>query len=398
MSDSNQSQPQGSPRQSPGAPDPYARIAALEAQMAQRDAQMAQYMQQQIASQVQAAVAQSTLGSSSSPSPIAPMPRIKPATMWQYAGTGATMGSDLDRFIRDLEVRFDYFGASEFPSDASRIKFAIVCLTSVAADWWHQRTAADKAAITTWSAFVECMQARFRPRLASEAAREKLYVIKQRGSVSAYCSHYQSLLSQVEDMSVRDQITHFILGLADHEVQKDVKKAKCTTLHAAMDAAVAAESYTRRATATDLSHGHRPVYMPGSAMRPQGAATFAAPASSATSSHVPMDLNVIREAADADEAYASDMRHDGLDATDDDRERSSHHRDVLLSSPSVDMRLIDKLVQQQVEARLASLQSPAPRQRRNIFSPEKEKLYKEGKCFKCKKPGHQSRKCPEKDF
>ena len=368
--------PQHSPHSSPrgsvsgpssssiGVMDPtavaVAKIAQLEAQVAQLIQHAHQQHQQQ--------------------HPVAASPRIeasgiKPPPMWKFTGK---VGVEVDRFLRDMRTQFT-LSPSKVPTDQAKITWAVAFFGDTAADWWEKDSVVNPVA--TWDEFVTRLHRRFRPIEAVVAARTQLRNLRQKGGVSGYSSLFMNILSHISDMSEADQIFSFVEGLADREVIFRVKQQRLKSLSETIIAAVQAESdlgargghQSRHSYSSSASHGHS--------------------SSASSSTHVPMDVN----------AVYGDSESYGHDDSD------SHDRPASQQSSSSDS--METMIQKAVEARLAALQLPKSssqsqsqssgssrssqdtRRNGNRFSAEKERLYNEGRCFKCKKTGHQSREC-----
>ena len=333
--------------------------------MQQQMAAMYTQMQQQ---QLQLAAA---LAQARAPAP-APAPssgsapkssKVKPPPMTKFTGS---VGPEVDTFLSDLEIQFEMFGPSEFPDLESRLRFARAYMSGTAAEWWRRE---DKAALVSWDKFVERLHERFRPLQAEDNALHRLRTLKQRGHVAAYCSLFQTILAYITDYPVKHQVFDFLEGLTSDDVRSRIKQAKPATLQAAMDMAISMEEYAKQSRGSTGGFQYR------GGFRPSGQS----PAAASSSAHVPMDINAV---------YA------------DTEDYESGTADTPADKASIEA-MVDKLV----EARLAALHQPASsaasqsrgrdggRFGSQKFSAEKERLYNENKCFKCKKPGHRSREC-----
>jgi hypothetical protein len=348
-------------------PDAFAQaqeIAHLRAQLQQ----MHTYLTQREAA---AAAAPSAASSSSAPAPRQPVSdNIKAPPMWKFAGQ---VGDKVDKFLRDIQTQFRMKGKPL--TDEAMILNAAAYLDDAAADWWDSQ---DQAAIATWQQFVDALHARFRPLAPAENARVRIRYLKQRGSVAAYSALFQSLMANIKDMNPVDQILNYCEGLSSDEIRHRVTEKKPKALHEAMEAAISAEAYLQPRGRQGQGAFH-----------PRGANSYSASTSSTSSTSAPMDLNaVVGQEPEFDEF------------ADEEPE----------SKASVAATLVET-VMQQVKAQLAAILPPAAKsgssansgggvgsQGKNRrygghFSAEKERLYNEGKCFRCKKAGHQSREC-----
>ena len=138
-----------------------AHIAALEAQLAASNAQLAKANSEgnqvlsllnaeKVKSQQQVAIS-SRMG-------------VKVPIVPQFKGE---VGFGVDGWLRRLVKQFEFYGPQIFPSEESRIRFAVMYLEGGAMDWWDKILQADKDKIVTWDLFVEALYSRFRPMQAS---------------------------------------------------------------------------------------------------------------------------------------------------------------------------------------------------------------------------------------
>lgn len=63
-----------------------------------------------------------------------------------------------------------------------------------------------------FSGFVEALRHQFYPREAAQGARNKLAVVRQTSSVSAYIDYYQDLLLQLPNIAEDEKRDRFIKG------------------------------------------------------------------------------------------------------------------------------------------------------------------------------------------
>jgi len=294
--------------------------------------------------------------------------------MWKFAGQ---IGDKVDKFLRDIQTQFRMKGKPL--TEEAMILNATAYLDDAAADWWDSQ---DQTAIVTWQQFVDALHARFRPLAPAENARVRIRYLKQRGSVAAYSALFQSLMASIKDMNPVDQILNYCEGLSSDEIRHRVVEKKPKALHEAMEAAISAEAYLQPRGRQGPSSFH-----------PRNANSHSS--ANSGSSSVPMDLNsVVGQDSDFDEEAPA-------------------------GAAAVTATIVET-VMQQVKAQLAAILPPTAKsagsaasssgtstkfganqgknRRYGGFSAEKERLYNEGKCFKCKKAGHQSRDCTAQDF
>jgi hypothetical protein len=360
--------------------DPYAELARLSQQVAAMQAHMQQ--QAELADQAVQRSAASAASSSAAAAAVvaaaasASAPRHLPKIAPPHRFKGE-MGVHADHWIGALEQQFEYYDR-EFATDAAKIRFGVAYLDQGTALRWYQTLPEPKPA--TWDAFVRALRARFRPVEASMVARVSLGRLRQgeRNSVSAYTNAFQNLMAQIVEMSVTDQVFHFVAGLLP-SLRVRVWEKLPQTLAEAIGYAASYEAtigFAGRAGgfASSSTSGH---------------SGFGASSSTSSSSgSVPMDVNYI----DVDE-------------------EAQAGEDVRLETPgparpSSEAALLAKL--EAMEHRIAALMgsgsgsgSKPPSQKSGDRVPglqanEIGRLLKEGRCFRCKKTGHMKSDCPNK--
>jgi hypothetical protein len=287
------------------------------------------------------------------------------------------MGFVVDDWIHEMGQQFLFYGASKFPTDDHKIRFALAYLTGPAIHWWNNEP--KKEEIVTWAAFVARLHARFRPVQAAMIARQRLDLLKQRPgqSVNSYANAFQSTLTPIGDISNADQVHHFVNGLVGPIAGKVWEKyLTLTDLRAAIDAAVSVEAmgnYGRGASSSNSAFKGRAPYAPRSA-----------------SEQTAMDLSNLD--------FGDDPEDDPSEASSAAPRPSAGltGSDALLASMLSQMQLL----QHQVSA-LAGGRSSDSRSRDRLpdssFKPgEIAELMKEGRCFRCKQKGHMKSECPKK--
>ena len=299
------------------------------------------------------------------PAPVAPThapnaPRPKAPSPPEFNGT--KVGNyEIDTFIREMKMQFDFYGASVFPDDAARVRHAAFYLKGRAGEWWE---AEDKATgiLDSWDMFVERLHERYRPMHAPLVARQRLDRLKQTGSVSAYADLFQRELTPIKDMSVSDQIFRFVQGLSSAFVASKVSEQMPTTLHQAMDLAIRAEAYGRKGHSSYSSRSHH------------------------LGNSDAMDLSVLAALEEADEANPASRT--GGSAS------NSNIVDALAAR-------LGEVMQHQLAALQQSTSSTEQLNAMNARVPglkhqEMERLMKEGRCFYCREQGHMKQACPKR--
>ena len=165
------------------------------------------------------------------------------------------VGFMVDQWLRHLTRLYD-FKAEDFPTEKSRILYAVMFFQGAAMDWWDKIPAAEKDTIVTWEKFVEVLYSRFRPMQAAMLARARLTNLKQTGAVPAYVNLFLRELTPITDMSMADQIFNFRAGLKSNIAQKVLEKLP-KTLHEAMDIAVLADAHTNKMNVPQYSYNSR---------------------------------------------------------------------------------------------------------------------------------------------
>ena len=394
-----QASPQHSPLHSPAAssglavpPMDLAAALAHNAQMQSAGAalqqRVAQLEAEKVALQQRAAAAVSTQGSGSRPS------RPKGPTPPEFHGL-KTGGFEIDAWIRDMKVQFEFYGSHEFPDDASKVRHAAMFLKGRAAEWWEAEDK-SKGVASSWSLFVERLHERYRPMQAAAVARERLDRLRQKGSVSAYADIFQKELTPIKDMSASDQIFHFVKGLSSLAVANKVREKEPSSLHAAMDIAVRAEAFLATGR-----HGHTGQYFGPSR------STFASGDHGTSSTSVPMDVNAVE---------GEDGLDDQQELTTDSRRSTGAAAAAVGDLPATLMAKVEAMVEHRLAAMLQSSNfkgSGAAAGGRSgggggagrgngrvpgLTAADVDRLRAENRCFRCKEKGHMKRDCPKPSF
>jgi len=295
-----------------------------------------------------------------SPAPSAPRPpKIRQPS--SYSGSG---GNAADDWIVEMEQQFVYYGASTFPNDSARIKFATAYLAGPALLWWQKVPTSEHP--NTWQEFVDLLRERYRPVQAAMLARQTLghLRMKPQHSVNQFTSAFQRTLTPITDMSDADQVHLYMQGLQSHIAQK-VWGYHPTNLREAINHAVSVEAmanFGRAAMPQRSGFGHKHGgYNP----------------SPSSSTSVPMDINSI-------ESFLVEPE---------------------VSPPPSDSMapLLAQIgeMQQCINALQHASKSSKPHRGSNRVSGLKPgeiaQLMAEGKCFLCKQAGHMKGDCPQRN-
>ena len=217
------------------------------------------------------------------------------------------------------------------PSQYSQ--FAISYFREQARVWYSSWSPEEKVRNSDWNRFKSTLLTRFRPVDQARTARIQLSTIRQTSSVAAYNTAFITVIQYIHDMSVADQLHHYMSGLKDQVVEKLIT-IDFDSLDASMNCAVRIDAltYAHRRTAPSGSnnHGQRNTY-----------------ANRHGNNRPAVQVNNVHAVADG---TTSD--EDAAPAT-------------------VNVVRIGKLTPEQ-----------------------RTKLMREGRCFRCREPGHMSNMCP----
>ena len=145
---------------------------------------------------------------------------IKPREYSPKGGVGSA------KWMFHMEMFFEY--ARIYGVD--RVRHATFLLRDAAEAWWREHVLETTTAsggttaerITTWEALKEKLVVMFEHVTDKEKAREKLYDLKQTGSVQTYTQAFRELTFAIDDLSDAEKSTLYHRGLKSH-ILKDVK-------------------------------------------------------------------------------------------------------------------------------------------------------------------------------
>lgn len=374
-----------------------AEIARLRAQLDAANAEGNRVVGQ--LQQAQAAAAAAAVAAAAVPAPARVSSKLKAPPAPVFRGE---VGAAADTWLRGMRKQFEFYGDSEFPTDAARIRYAALHLEGSALLWWEAHPQRDT--IATLAEFEAALHQRFRPIEAPHVARERLATMKQRGRVSDYADRFQRELMPIKDMTEADQVAYFLRGLDAH-LQAKAREKKPSTLGAAINAAVEAEAYARDGRPF-VGHGHG--Y--GQRHYGSGAAPSSASAAARSDGAVPMDLNQVGL---EDLQGPLDPREQEAQLAADPLTVTAAAGGTLPSrSPGSDNTAVLLAMMQDMQQRLNAMSSGPPRNGSRgpsaassrpagsdrvpgLSREDIDRLRREGRCFKCKKPGHTKRECTE---
>jgi len=162
------------------------------------------------------------------------VPHVKVKEPESYDGVRSA--KILGNFLWDME---QYLERLNLTKGEAQVKVAAQFLTNDAKMWWRRR--ADQVAngsaedITSWDDMKKAMQTHFSPQDETWEARSRIKYIKQTGSLQTYQQEYSSAVLELPDMSEKDKVFNFIIGLKPW-ARNEVKRQKIRTLEEAFAA------------------------------------------------------------------------------------------------------------------------------------------------------------------
>jgi hypothetical protein len=230
-----------------------------------------------------------------------------------------------------------YFAAASIIVDFSKISFSDALLRNDALVW---RRTIDAPA--TWDEWKALLISAFQPINPTETARDRLARLRQTSTVRAYASIFRTVTLLIPAITDDEKKDRFIRGLKP-KIMNDIKVKAPTTFDEAVKLAVRLDSLDT--------------------WRPSGGSnTFNSNGrhnSSKTNHSVPMELDAITSIPAGVRSGPPPLGPAGV-----------NHRGIN-----------------------AITNSRPPR--KPLTNLEREELKKKGVCFKCRKPGHMARECPE---
>ena len=308
----------------------------------------------------------------------APRPKIPTPRVFD----GKT-GAVIDTWADEVQKQFGHFGPY-FATDEVKIEYALNFVNHEVTNWYGAHStevAAAGAEITTWVQFMDAMRVRYQPIESAHSARNSLDTAVQSGSVQAYSTHFQSLMTYIKDMSAADQVHQFIRGLKPL-IRLEVMKQKPMSLTVAIEKAVGLEAYSRGMV--QPSFGNSSTYRPH-----QSRSSYHAGASS---SSAPMDVNNIEHDHESSLSQYGDVSPS----------RESHLLAVIQQQQETQAQM-----QQQLNALFGKNRDPRQRGAPSSMSMSSSSSSKvpgitpdvyrrcrdEGVCLRCKEKGHNASSC-----
>ena len=227
---------------------------------------------------------------------------------------------------------------------------ATTFFTGTAMDWWQGvvKTEGQEAYHWSWQEFETRCLRRFQAVNDSELAFERLMRWRQTGSVSSYLAGFQSHIQQIPFTTLPEagRTFVFIAGL-NQELQKAVKMQQPTTLEQAMNLAQRASGLNQTSSQFNSSF-NRPFNRQSSTM---GRSSSQLHRTATGSRFSPLVVENVEEASE------QVGRNAALKQSEEEGQTSDFDLEC------------------------------------SALTAEQKKLYREGRCFKCKQKGHLGRDC-----
>lgn len=174
------------------------------------------------------------------------------------------------------------------------IDHASAFLRDHAATWWrtHCLSAAEPDSNiqlpTTWDEFERVFRQRFQPLTSKEVAREQIYSLSQRTSVTDYVNRFNEVTCHIDDMAPAEKLSLFLRGLKD-PIKRELKKNPPADYNAAVLNAERLDAVTWRGRSIYPSTPTPPVSNPYPYQYPSNRASSSRPSAGPT----PMELGAL---------------------------------------------------------------------------------------------------------
>ena len=133
-----------------------------------------------------------------------------------------------------------YFEAARVPVDL-HVPIAATLLEEGASLWWRQHKNSwpmlpPHQRIQSWAEFKQGLQRQFTPITEKQVARDKLYTLRQLGSVQSYTALFRQLTFEIDDIGEADKLSCYVRGLKG-QIKVQLALRVPNTLEEAMSAA-----------------------------------------------------------------------------------------------------------------------------------------------------------------
>ncbi len=125
------------------------------------------------------------------------------------------------------------------------VSFAVTYLREQARVWWSSLTNEIRIENQFWDAFTKLLLRKYRPVDQSRTSRIQLQTLKQINSVSSYNNVFSTIMQNIHDMSIADQLHYYLQGLKEN-IQIRLVTEEFGDLHTAMNAACRTDSLLYR--------------------------------------------------------------------------------------------------------------------------------------------------------
>ena len=272
----------------------------------------------------------------------APITHVKPPKPSTFNGT-----TSVQLWLFELQT---YFRVTGIEGNA-RTAFALTLLKGNALQWAHSTARYNDPNAVAWEFFAGDLLHRYNPVKDSIQARNALARIKQTGSLDAYVTAMQGIFQYTPDMHDIDKRHFFIQGLSP-SLRKDVIKANTLTYEETVQVAQRMNTLAYIETNNEWMH-----------------ATQTNATTTTHNNNDEMQLDHIRMIKEKEKEHANDS----------DEEDEQLHAMYNRSNKGM----------QQTGKRVTKAKG-------QLDQKEKERCIREGRCFTCKRTGHNANQCNKK--
>jgi Retrotransposon gag protein len=313
---------------------------------------------------------------------------IKLAKPDHYSGLPNT---NVDTWLFGIE---QYLAGSGITDDAARITLAASYFRDIAGTWWYQKCQIEHNPPTNWVEFKEAVKSRFQPIAAARTARANLRSLRQSGrSIIDYSNAFYKQIQLISDMSEADKVDNFMNGL-NPSIANEVDKRDPKSLQEAMTFAQGVElrlrNYRQPNYYNSYHHSNYNRSIPINRTAYESKTT-----TSTTSAATPMELSNIT-ASNKDETNYEEEYEKYLEAGDAYEMSSTNEEVVEEPEDGNQGEETEEQLQAMYNHNSSNQRFGKPRGRINVPNlrfDEFTRLMKEGKCLRCKRPGHIARNC-----